>query len=255
MNKLFRILFFDVIRSRFVFIYTALLFVLSWSVFSLNDSDVKGVLTLLNLVVITIPLISVMYATSYLYNSNEFIELLLSQPVTRKRIWLSLFAGLSLALSLACVLGMGIPIVLYTNIQTGFMILVTGILITLIFVALAMFASVITRDKAKGIGVSILLWLFFALLFDGILLFLVFQFSDYPIEKAMVFVSMLNPLMLSRNLILLQLDVSAMMGYTGAIFKDFFGNITGMLITIVVLVLWILIPFYISMRKFNSKDL
>ncbi len=40
----------------------------------------------------------------------------------------------------------------------------------------------------------------------------------------MVGLSALNPIDLSRILILLQLDVSAMMGYTGAVFKDFFGT-------------------------------
>lgn len=255
MNKLFRILFHDIVRSRFILIYTLLLLVMSWSVFSLNDSESKGVLSLLNLVVITIPLISIMYATSYLFNSGEFIELLVSQPVTRSRIWYSLFAALSTALTLACIIGIGLPVIIYTNILTGGMLLLTGILITFIFVSMAMVASVVTRDKAKGIGMSILLWLFFALLFDGILLFLVFQFSDYPIEKAMVGVSMLNPLMLSRNLILLQLDVSAMMGYTGAIFKEFFGSALGMIISFVVMLLWTIIPFYYSLRIFKSKDL
>jgi len=255
MLRITRIIMQDVLKSRFVLIYTLLLFVLSWSVFNIEDNADKGLLSLLNLVLLTIPLVSIMYATSYLYNSVEFIELLLGQPVRRSRIWISLFAGLSLALCLAFLVGTGIPILLYAFHTTGLMMLLSGLLITLIFISLAMLSAILTRDKAKGIGISIMLWLFFSLLFDGMILFLLFQLSDYPIEKMMIGISMLNPIALARILILLHLDVSAMMGYTGAIFKDFFGTTAGMLISFLSLSLWAILPFLISLRRFNKKDL
>jgi Cu-processing system permease protein len=46
-----------------------------------------------------------------------------------------------------------------------------------------------------------------------------------------------------------------MMGYTGAIFKDFFGTSTGLIITFLLMSLWAIIPFFISLKKFNRKDL
>jgi len=128
-------------------------------------------------------------------------------------------------------------------------------LLSIIFVAIAMFAAVKIRDKAKGIGVTILLWLYFSLLFDGIILFLLFQFSDYPIEKPMIAVSMLNPIDIGRILILLKMDVSALMGYTGAVFKDFFGTTTGLITSFLILALWMICPLLISLRKFDRKDL
>ncbi len=98
-------------------------------------------------------------------------------------------------------------------------------------------------------------WLFFALLFDGMVLFLLFQLSEYPIEKAMVGISAFNPIDLARIQILLQLDVSAMMGYTGAIFKDFFGTTIGLIISFMLLCLWAIVPFFVSLFKFKNKDL
>ena len=132
---------------------------------------------------------------------------------------------------------------------------VVGVLISMVFVSLAFLSSILTRDKAKGIGIAIVLWLFFSLLFDGILLFLVFQFSDYPIEKPMVFLAAFNPVDLARIMILLHLEMSAMLGYTGAIFREFFGSLTGMLIAGTLLLLWSLLPFWISLRLFRKKDL
>ena len=133
--------------------------------------------------------------------------------------------------------------------------LINGCLITVIFTALAFLSSILTRDKAKGIGIAIMTWLYFALLFDGMVLFLLFQFSDYPIENAMVGVTALSPIDLARIQILLHLDVSAMMGYTGAIFKDFFGTSLGLIVSFLLLCLWAIVPFFISLKKFRTKDL
>jgi Cu-processing system permease protein len=135
------------------------------------------------------------------------------------------------------------------------MMLVVGCLISIIFVALAFLSSILTRDKSKGIGIAIMTWLYFALLFDGMVLFLLFQLSDYPIEKVIVAVTAFSPIDLARIQILLQLDVSAMMGYTGAIFKDFFGTTMGLTVSFALLCLWVIIPFYISLKKFKNKDL
>jgi len=74
-------------------------------------------------------------------------------------------------------------------------------------------------------------------------------------ENPMIALSALNPIDLSRILILLQLDVSAMMGYTGAVFKDFFGTSTGLIFSFTTLALWIALPVWYSTRKFNTKDL
>jgi Cu-processing system permease protein len=71
----------------------------------------------------------------------------------------------------------------------------------------------------------------------------------------MIGITSLNPVDLGRILILLKMDVSAMMGYTGAIFKIFFGTATGMTITSAVLFAWISLPLLLSLRQFDRKDL
>ena len=254
-NKIQRFIVADILKNRIVLAYTLLLGVLAWSVFSLEDDSHKGVLTLLNIVLLTTPLVSIIFTTIYLYNSSEFIELLLSQPTRRARIWTGLFFGLFFSLALAFIVGAGVPILLFVTGAKAIILLVMGILITAVFVALGFLCAIISRDKARGIGIAILLWLFFSLLFDGLVLFLLFQLSDYPIEKAMVGVSALNPIDLARIFIILQLDVSAMLGYTGAIFKDFFGTGLGAAIGFGLLCLWVLVPYLVSLRMFVRKDL
>ena len=82
-----------------------------------------------------------------------------------------------------------------------------------------------------------------------------FQFADYPIEGIMATLAAINPIGLSRIFVLLQLDVAAMLGYGGAVFKDIFGAGKGMGISMIILLIWIVFPFTISLIKFNKKDL
>ena len=255
MKKIVKYIMTDILRSRIVLVYTLVLLITSLSLFGLEDNANKGLLSLLNIILIIVPLFSLLFATIYIYNSTEFIELLVSQPLQRKTIWLSFSLGLAISLSLAFFMGIGIPVLFFQFNAIGFLLVLVGMLLSIIFVSIALWVAVQIRDKAKGIGMAILVWIYFSLLFDGFVLFLLFQFADYPLEKPMLVVSALNPIDLGRILILLQLDISAMMGYTGAIFKDFFGTIFGITIAITTLLVWIITPLYFSTRKFNGKDL
>ena len=241
-NKIIKYVLTDLLRNRTILLYTCVLLVLSVSVFMMEDNPEKGIASLLNIVLFVVPLVSIVFSTIYLYNSAEFIALLVSQPLQRQRIWLSIFLGLATAMTTAFFVGVGIPTFIYAYSLSGMTLIGGGLLLSVIFVSIAMWTAVRVRDKSKGIGLAIILWLYFALLFDAMLLFLLFQFADYPIENIMIGVSMLNPVDISRILILLEIDLSAMMGYTGAIFRDFFGTGGGMLITAVVMLLWATLP-------------
>lgn len=255
MNKIARFILFDILKNKIVILYTILLFIISWSVLGLENNYTKATLSLLNVVLLVVPLVSIIFSTIYVYNSSQFIELLLSQPVPRGKVWFNLFLGLSTALILAFLIGCGIPILLYSSIQTGASLIITGIFLSIIFTALAMLAAIYSRDRAKGIGISIFIWMFFAIIYDGILLVLMFQFADYPIEGIMATLAAINPIGLSRIFVLLQLEVAAMLGQAGAIFKQVFGSGGGMVISMIILGIWTLVPFLWSLIMFNKKDL
>lgn len=52
--------------------------------------------------------------------------------------------------------------------------------------ALAFLITVKVEDKVRGLGVSILLWLIFSMMYDGLVLLLASAFVDYPLEKPML---------------------------------------------------------------------
>lgn len=255
MKKIFKYIIIDILRNRMVLFYTFFLFILSSSVLLLEDTSGKGMLSLLNVVLMIVPLFSLLFSTIYLYHVSEFIELLLSQPVRRRSIWSGIFLGLLCSLGIAFLIGCGIPVMLFINVETGHLLILCGLLLTFIFSSMAFWVSVMARDKARGIGLALMAWLYFTVIFDALILFLLYQFADYPVEKYMVFVSMLNPVDLARIWILIHMDVAALMGYTGAVFRDFFGTLNGQWVSFGILLLWIIVPFRFSLKRFERRDM
>src|SRR6188474_3525966 len=255
MLKLSKYVLYDIVRSKVILAYTAFLFLVSFSLFNMEENSSKAILSLLNIILIVVPLISMIFTTIHYYNSYEFIELMLSQPMSRRKILLSEYAGVGLSLLGSFLIGVGVPVLFYSPDSVGFSLLFTGCSLTLVFTSLAFLTSVKARDKARGIGFALLFWFYFALIYDGLILLILFNFSDYPLEKFTLVLSALNPVDLGRIFIMLKMDVSALMGYTGALYKDFFGGVWGMLFTTGVMFLWIVLPLLLSVKYFRKKDL
>jgi Cu-processing system permease protein len=255
MMKLSKYVLYDILRNKIVIAYTIFLFVISMSLFRMEDNSGKAMLSLLNILLIVVPLISMIFATIHYYNSYEFIELMLSQPMSRTKILLSEYTGVALSLVTAFLIGVGIPIVVFSPDATGLAMIFTGCALTLVFTSIAFWASVKARDKARGIGFALLLWFYFSLIYDGLIVLILFSFSDYPLEKLTLVLSALNPVDLGRIFIMLKMDVSALMGYTGALYQDFFGSFSGMLFTTGIMLAWAVLPLYAAVRTFSKKDL
>jgi Cu-processing system permease protein len=246
---------YDIVRNRVVLAYMAFLFVVSFGFFGLEAEVNKGLLSLLNVVLIIVPLVSVIFATIHFYNSHEFIELLLAQPLSRRHIFLSEYAGVSLALGYAFLMGVGLPVFWFCPLDKALVFTLSGLLLTFTFTSVAFVAAVATRDKAKGIGIALLAWFYFALLYDGLVLLLLFALRDYPTENLALALMALNPVDLCRVLLIMQLDVSALMGYTGAVFQTFFDRHAGLGVAGLVLLIWVAAPLAIASKLFKTKDL
>jgi Cu-processing system permease protein len=254
--KIIKFTLFDVSRSRWIFIYGVILLLLTQLLFNFSEDPEKTIVSLLNLALILNPIISLIFSTVYLYNSREFIELLLSQPLKRSEIFTGLYLGISITLSGIFILGVGIPFLVNSRalLDVLSLLLLSGVFLTFIYTAIALGISHYFDDKAAGLGVSIVLWLFFAILYDGILLLGTYMFSDYPLELPMIISSIFNPIDLGHISVMLKLDIAALLGYTGAVFEKFFGSSTGIIVSISGMTAWIIIPYWISFRIFKKKN-
>jgi Cu-processing system permease protein len=255
MRKLIKYCMLDILRSKVILAYTFFLGAISLSIFLLEDNPEKGLISMLQVILIIVPLISLLYSTIYIYHSNEFIEMLLAYPLKRNRLLSSLYQSILYSLWAAFGAGAAIPILLLAGTQTGYYLILAGFLLTAVFVSLAVVSAIWIRDKMKGVGMALLIWLVFSVLYDGLLLFLLFQFGDYPMENVMLVFCSLNPIDLARIFLLLQMDIAALMGYSGAVFSRWVGTQAGMLYTLAGLFVWIFIPIWLAQKIFQTKDL
>lgn len=259
MLKILKYSFFDLMRSRWSYVYFAFYLLLGIVLLFLNNDLSKAVITLMNVIIVLVPLIGTIFGVMYYYNSKEFTELLLAQPLKRSSIFLGQYLGVAISLSMSLILGLGIPFIAYglfkSNAIWDFsLLLITGTFLTLIFTALAFNIALTNENKIKGFGYAILLWLFLAIIYDGLFLMSLILFEDYPLDKLSLMGTMLNPIDLSRTLILLKLDISALLGYTGAVFKKFFGTNFGLIISFIMLTIWVALPVLRIVLKSKKKD-
>jgi Cu-processing system permease protein len=70
----------------------------------------------------------------------------------------------------------------------------------------------------------------------------------------MLILAMVNPIDMARVFLLIKVDMAALMGYTGAVFERFFGGNQGVLVSLAVLLLWTVLPFWAGLRRFVRKD-
>lgn len=213
----------------------------------------------MNVIIVLVPLIGTIFGVMYYYNSKEFTELLLAQPIKRSSIFLGQYLGVAGSLTLSLVLGLGIPFMLYGLLRSNAifdftLLLVTGAFLTMIFTALSFNIALSNENKIKGFGYAVLLWLFLAVIYDGLFLMSLIIFKEYPLDSFSLAATMFNPIDLSRTLILLKLDISALLGYTGAVFKQFFGTNQGLIISMLMLVLWTILPIWRLVSKSKRKD-
>ncbi len=259
MLKILKYSFYDLVRSRWSYVYFLFYLLLGFVLLFLNNDLSKAVITLMNVIIILVPLIGTIFGVMYYYNSKEFTELLLAQPIRRSSIFLGQYFGVALSLAMSLIIGLGIPFIFYGVLNSNaignfLLLLVTGAFLSLIFTALAFVIALKNDNKIKGFGYAILLWLFLAVIYDGIFLMSLIIFEDYPLDRFSLFATMLNPIDLSRILVILKMDISALLGYTGAVFQNFFGTNLGMILSFCMLLLWVVFPVFFIKRISARKD-
>ena len=249
----------DVARSRWLAGYTLFFLVVTDALLRFGGGGTRALLGLMNVVLLVVPLVSAVFGTTYLYDTREYTELLLAQPVSRRQLYAGLYLGLTVPLALGFAAGVGAPFLLHGAVGAGQLgtlvtLLFTGCALSFVFTALAFVIALRFDDRIKGLGVAIAVWLGLAVLYDGLVLVLVAVFADYPLERAVLGLMVANPVDLARVMLLLQFDVSALMGYTGAVFRKFFGSAGGMTLAVVALALWAALPAALGARLFRRKD-
>jgi Cu-processing system permease protein len=154
-------------------------------------------------------------------------------------------------------LGAGVPLLLLGGAAPAaptLLVLASGALLTAVFTALGFWVALRVGEAARGLGVALVLWLGLTLVYDGVVLLASQAWAAYPLERPMLAAMVLNPVDLARVLILMAVDASALLGYTGAVFQDFFGGALGVAAAATSLLVWVAVPYLLALRRFRRMD-
>lgn len=248
----------DLARNKWIAAYAFGFAVITEGLFWFGGTGPQVALSLLNVVLMVVPLVALVFGTIHVYASREFVELLLAQPVARRDLFIGQFLGLALPLAGAFAVGAGIPFAWHAGAGTGggalLALFTAGVALSVAFAAIATWIALRTDDRLKGVGLALGVWLLTTVVYDGLVLAASAAFAEYPLERPLLALMAGNPVDLARVLVLTQLDISALMGYTGALFERTFGTGIGTSVAVVTLVAWCAAPLALAARRFARRD-
>jgi Cu-processing system permease protein len=248
----------DLLRSRWLPAYAGFFFVATWALLRFSDTETKALLSLVNVVLFVVPLANLVFGAMYLYGAREFIELLLAQPVRRRQLFAGLYLGLTIPVALAVIAGIAAPLVLVGTSLDAWRLAATlaivSVALSAVFNGIAAVIAYLIDDRVRGLATALGVWLLLAIVYDGLALVVATQFAAYPLERPMLALMIANPIDLSRLLLLLQFDVAALLGYTGAVFRRFFDGTLGLAVAATAVLLWAALPALAGARLFRKKD-
>jgi Cu-processing system permease protein len=248
----------DLIRSRWLLGYAGFFAIATWALLRFSDNETKALLSLVNVVLLVVPLANLIFGAMYLYGAREFVELLLAQPLRRRQLFAGLYLGLTVPVSLAATIGIGAPLVVQgvsaAGLRTGAILALIAVVLSAVFTGIATAIAYSVEDRVRGLATALGVWLALAVVYDGVALLAAVQFADYPLEQPMLALMLANPIDLARLVLLLHFDVAALLGYTGAVFERFVGGTTGLIVAAIALSAWAAVPALAGARLFRRKD-
>lgn len=244
-----------VLRSKWPYIIAGLVAVMTYTFLFLSEDIKKTLLSLTIVCCALIPLVALLFTSLFWYNSEKFTELLLTQPLSRRIIYLSraMILGFSLILSLA--IGVLIPFAWFGifNFDIVFFLCLISLL-SFVFVNLGLFISVLMTDKMRALGVVLGVWIYLLMVHDGIVLIGLLYFKGYPVDIPALIAATLNPVGLARILLIRYFDQPLLLSFTGARVQIFLASTTGLVAALVAGITWILAPLCLGLRSFVKRD-
>lgn len=182
---------------------------------TLGPRSIEFVITsLVSLVIYLIPLIALLLGFDAVVGERErgSLDLLLALPLTRVELLLGKYLGLAAALTLSTLGGFALMAVLLWHQfgsaglyqAAGFVL--SSVLLGLVFLSLALFVSVVSRERTRASGAAIALWFGFVLVFDLLLLGLLVATGGSFGGQALAYLLLLNPTDIFRILNVFSLD-------------------------------------------------
>jgi len=220
--------------------------------------------SLVQLVILLVPLTALLLGVLALASDRGNAELLFSQPVSRGTILCGRVLGLFQALVSAQALGFGAAgLVIYSQAGedgvTGFLVVVaaafvlTGICLGL---AAVIAAGNIGRRRSRALAVALVVWLVLVVLADLAALGAASLLRSGAASRLLIATAIANPVDAVRTAALLLIEGTAAFGSASlALLRFSGGRIQAGLLLAGSIAVWLVLPFWVAARRLSRADI
>jgi Cu-processing system permease protein len=218
--------------------------------------------SLINLGGFLLPLFALLLGVFSFLTHREYLEVLATQPVSRRNLILGKYLGLLISVLTAAALGFGLPgAVIAASIGfegAGIYLLVVlfSCLLAAVFTGLSVLIALLAGRRPLALGVAIAVWIFFELVY-GLLMLATTLYLPPAVAKNVLLVGLGgNPVDVVRVLCLLQIGGPPLFGPAGATLIKLTGSGTAATaIGLAIMAAWIVVPLAIAVWMFKRQDL
>jgi Cu-processing system permease protein len=220
--------------------------------------------SLVQLVLLVVPLTAIVIGVLSLSSERGSNELLYSQPVPRTVILLGRMTGLFGALAAAQAIGFGgAGVVIFARAGSddlaGFALLVlSGAVLTAIYLALAgwIAAGVHGRRRTRALAMALVVWFVTVILFDIAVLGIASLLRSSAASRLLVAGCLMNPIAAVRTAALLGIEGTAAFGGASlALLRVTHGVVGATAAILLSITAWIVLPSFAATRRLLRSDL
>lgn len=219
--------------------------------------------SLIQLVLLIVPLSAIMMSVLALTPERGGAELLLAQPVDRRDVLAGTLLGLFQALVLAQALGFGVAglvIVRFAGdegLGAYLWVMAASAVLTAVFLSLgaAVAAGQTGRRRVRALAAALIVWLLFALVFDVAALALASLLRSGHASRLLMTAVLANPVDAVRTGALLGIEGTGAFGAASLALFRFTGGMAGTYLWLAASVLaWIVLPLGVAARRLRHAD-
>lgn len=258
-------------RNRWVISFACLFAILTMLVayFGMVTSGYSGfqdftrtAASLVNLGGFLVPLLALLLGVFSFLTNREYLEIMVTQPVSRSRVLLGKYLGLVLTVVTASAVGFGLPGVVIALVigvdgaQRYLLVVLYSLLLAVVFTGLSVLIALVVRRRQIAIGIALAVWVFYELVY-GVLMLATTLYLPAVMLKTTLLVGLLgNPVDIVRVLSLLQVGGPHLFGPAGATLIKLAGSGTiAAVVGLAALGVWVVLPLLVAMKVFERQNL
>jgi len=217
--------------------------------------------SLLNLCLLLSPLVALLLGSGAIAGERDrgTLTYLLAQPLERWQLLLGKYAGLSVSIALATILGFGIAgiwiAIMTSSMEAGTYLLFVGLVLVLVLVmtGIGLIASVVSRSRVQALGFALLAWAVGVFFYDLVLIGAV---SSTSLGGGGLLIALLfNPVEIVRVLAIIHLEPDLqILGPFGSYLMERTGTAGATTILSAALVVWVVVPVTVAAWVFGRND-